>query len=330
MQRAMRNAWVQAGLVSVLVGCSSSAASGPGEDPPQEPSVTPDHPKPPVEATSDAGKVSAPTQDAGTPSVTREDAGLPAVDAQVEAAAVAVDAGTEAASGPNVGASIASIALANVGKGACSTNSAGGTAFETSCTGNGGLPEYWCADFVQWVWQEAGVDTYGLDAAAGSFYTYGQNFGTLHTTPSLGDAVVFNYQGGGYAEHVAIVVQVNADGSIETTSGDWNGDGATEAAFSSTSLVVLNTPAYLAPVNSTPAVMAMAVAGFISPAPSGSMPLAAASVAGASCYSDTLMKQMDDNACVQSSSDSDWYQCDDGEWVVRDSDPWTCNGQYPL
>jgi hypothetical protein len=38
------------------------------------------------------------------------------------------------------GAAIAGIATANVGKHACSANSAGGTAFDSSCTGNGGQP----------------------------------------------------------------------------------------------------------------------------------------------------------------------------------------------
>ena len=163
------------------------------------------------------------------------------------------------------GAEIASIALANVGKGACSTNSTGGTAFDSSCTGNGGQPEYWCADFARWAWAAAGVDTSQLDAAAGSFYVYGQNNNTLHYPPSVGDAVVFDYSGGGVAEHVAIVAQVNADDSIETVSGDWGGNGSSEAAFSSTSSVVLNTPAYASTVGSVPAIMGMTISGFISP-----------------------------------------------------------------
>ena len=51
---------------------------------------------------------------------------------------------------------ISNIALANVGKGACSRNSEGGNDFDSSCTGNGGQPEYWCADFARWVWAAAG------------------------------------------------------------------------------------------------------------------------------------------------------------------------------
>jgi hypothetical protein len=94
---------------------------------------------------------------------------------------------------------------------------------------------------------------------------YGQNHNTLHYPPSVGDAVVFDYSGDGVAEHVAIVVQVNSDNSVETVSGDWGGNGSSEAAFSSTSSVVLNSPAYASTVGSAPAIMGMTISGFISP-----------------------------------------------------------------
>jgi len=48
------------------------------------------------------------------------------------------------------------------------------------------------------------------------------------------------------------------------------------------------------------------------------------------CYSDTLEKEMQANACVQSRYDSAWYQCDDGSWVDRWNDPTACDGVYPL
>jgi hypothetical protein len=165
------------------------------------------------------------------------------------------------------GSSIATLALANLGEGACSTNTLGGTDFDSSCTGNDGSPEYWCADFALWVWASSGVaDVAGLDAAAGSFYVYGQNHGTLSDTPAVGDAVVFDYAGGGVADHVAIVTLVNADGTIESVSGDWNGTGSTEAGFASTSAVVHNTPAYASTVGTAPSVMGMTISGYIAPA----------------------------------------------------------------
>jgi len=175
------------------------------------------------------------------------------------------DATSETSSDVTSG-TIASIALANEGKGACSTNSRGGRGFDSSCTGNGGLPEYWCADFARWVWAQAGAkDTSQLTAAAGSFYVYGENHGTLSHTPEVGDAVVFNYRGGGYADHVALVTKVDSNGTIETISGDWDGQSGSEAHFSSTSHVVLDAPAYPGKVGDTPGVMGMTISGFVKP-----------------------------------------------------------------
>nr|HEX4313604.1 phage tail tip lysozyme [Kofleriaceae bacterium] len=51
---------------------------------------------------------------------------------------------------------------------------------------------------------------------------------------------------------------------------------------------------------------------------------------GKSCFSGTLDKTMPDNACVQSKYDGDWYQCDNGSWVDRWTDPDSCDGVHPL
>ncbi len=48
------------------------------------------------------------------------------------------------------------------------------------------------------------------------------------------------------------------------------------------------------------------------------------------CYSDTLGKQMAANACVQSKFDELWYQCDNGSWVDRWSDPTACSSVHAL
>ncbi|MEO8800226.1 MAG: CHAP domain-containing protein [Polyangiaceae bacterium] len=190
------------------------------------------------------------------------------------AAVSVVACGAASDTGEDVGSSdealtgndVATLASANVGTSACGTNSLGGKAFDSSCTGNGGYPEYWCADFARWVWEKTGAgSTNELTAAAGSFYVYGQKHGTLHNTPHLGDAAVFNYAGSGVADHVAIVTQVNSNGTIETVSGDWNGESGTEAHFSSTSHTVLNAPAYAGTVGTTPGVMGMKISGFIGP-----------------------------------------------------------------
>jgi len=226
--------------------------------------------------------------------------------------------------------SIASIALANVGKGACSRNSAGSVAFESSCSGNGGQPEYWCADFAMWVWGQAGVTTSGLDAAVSSFRTYGLDHGTFHTSsPSVGDAVIF--KSGGVDQHVAIVTQVNSNGTIETVSGDWGGASGSEAYFSSTSHVVLNAPAYSAAYGAYASVMGMSIDGFVSPVGGGSAPSAPSApiTPGAGCFATALNQEMPANACVQN-TDSSWSQCDNGNWTDRWTDPTACSGVYPL
>jgi hypothetical protein len=51
---------------------------------------------------------------------------------------------------------------------------------------------------------------------------------------------------------------------------------------------------------------------------------------GAGCHSDTLGRQVEDNACVQSRSDSKWYQCNNGTWVDRWTDPTACASVHPL
>jgi hypothetical protein len=160
---------------------------------------------------------------------------------------------------------IVALAEANLGKHACSENSEHQKGYYTSCDGNGGSPEYWCADFARWTWLKAGKDVSELSAAAGSFYLYGERHGTLHDSPKVGDAVVFNYVGGGVAEHVAIVSSVASDGKIETISGDWDGESGSEAHFASTSRVVHNTPAYNHDVGTEPGIMGMKISKYVSP-----------------------------------------------------------------
>ena len=116
------------------------------------------------------------------------------------------------------GSGIATLAKANEGKGPCSTNSLGGSGYETSCNG-----EEWCADFAKWVWANSGVTVTGLTAAAGSFALYGSG---LTSTPAVGDAAVFGYSGGGVAQHVVIVTGVS--GSTFTSVGG-NENNAVEA-----------------------------------------------------------------------------------------------------
>ena len=168
------------------------------------------------------------------------------------------------------------LAIANVGKGAgtCSTanpatNSLGGTAFRSSCHGYAGLPEFWCADFAAWVWDNSGLYVAGITASAATFVTSGA--GTVHTDPSyvpqVGDAVVFNYDGGSYADHVGLVGAVNPDGSVVTINGDFGGRGS-GAHFARTSLVrSVTIRASSRSVGSTPGHIGMTITDYVTPRP---------------------------------------------------------------
>jgi hypothetical protein len=103
--------------------------------------------------------------------------------------------------------------------------------------------ELWCADFVGYVWQQAGAaNTSVLDAGALSFYTYGHNNNTWkdgaeNQTVAPGDAVVwgigFSRDFPGEGQHVGIVLAVNGDDRLDVISGDsgLNPDGSTNVSI---------------------------------------------------------------------------------------------------
>ncbi|MEU3723001.1 CHAP domain-containing protein, partial [Streptomyces sp. NPDC031705] len=100
-------------------------------------------------------------------------------------------------------------------------NEVGGTCSDYNCQ----YPGAWCAEFTRWVWNKAGANTSGISAAAVSIYQYGKNKGTLHSTPQVGDAVLYDRDGSlndGEADHVNIVVAVSGD-DIQTVGGNESG-----------------------------------------------------------------------------------------------------------
>lgn len=117
-------------------------------------------------------------------------------------------------------------------------------------------PGEWCAEFGMWVWSHGGADISGLTAGAGSFYVYGQNHHTLSNTPAVGDAVVFGYNGAGYAQHLAIVVSVNTSNhTIYSVGGNERGgagvvaeDGPYNWTVGYSSYWGMNISGYVAPV----------------------------------------------------------------------------------
>ncbi|RJQ77417.1 CHAP domain-containing protein [Pseudonocardiaceae bacterium YIM PH 21723] len=146
------------------------------------------------------------------------------------------------------GQDIANLANANLGKTACGTNSKGGQGFYTSCSGG---PEAWCADFAKWVWAQNGIPVNGLTPAASSFYQYGRNNGTLHTsasyTANVGDAVVYQIDSNGsWAQHVGLVTKVNGNGSIEVTNGNYGNSPASSSVQISRSAGRASVGSYIA------------------------------------------------------------------------------------
>lgn len=113
-----------------------------------------------------------------------------------------------------VGYTIASVAIGQVG-GTC------GQYYNCEAPGE------WCSDFARWVWSMSGVNVSGLSAWAASFYDYGLRYGTLSSTPHVGDAVVYGYNPGtDFAAHVAIVTSVNVDNHTITSIGGNERGGA--------------------------------------------------------------------------------------------------------
>ena len=176
-------------------------------------------------------------------------------------------------------ARIARKALKQEGQTACSRKTAGTKGFFTSCHSGvaSGPPELWCADFARWVWWKAGAANTGpkmgtriLNAESGSFGKYGK----LRRKPRVGDAVLFGYNGhinkpvpkNPNANHVAIVVQVNPNGTIRSVSGDINGELGFNAHFAATSSVVHDKP-YRSKIGSSDprAPNTSPVGGYVSP-----------------------------------------------------------------
>ncbi|GGS45173.1 CHAP domain-containing protein [Actinokineospora fastidiosa] len=87
--------------------------------------------------------------------------------------------------------------------------------------------EAWCADFLKYVWKQAGASTSGITPAAASLYKYGKTKKTWNPGKSIkgvkvGDAIVYNLNSSGtWASHVGIVTKVNTKtGKITVISGN--------------------------------------------------------------------------------------------------------------
>ncbi|WP_117215472.1 hypothetical protein [Allorhizocola rhizosphaerae] len=92
-----------------------------------------------------------------------------------------------------------------------------------------GRCQYWCADFVKFVWKNAGVYAWEhLDSEAGTTARYGKFFGTWHPGREVrgiypGAAVTYNKDGDPLvdSDHVGVFVGW-VDGAPKVISGNFN------------------------------------------------------------------------------------------------------------
>ena len=173
---------------------------------------------------------------------------FPAPVAAAASAAASGHAAHAATSAADLGQTIASIALSQVGVDdnpvvsnfnttdcdPYSTLVAGFSADSDGCGYNTNFGvenenETWCSDFNKWVWEQAGVtvDMNTLNAGAVSFYDWAVDQGQTPQidtgTPQVGDSIVFFSPGNfpDFADHVGIVTSVSSDGTIDMVNGDF-------------------------------------------------------------------------------------------------------------
>ena len=87
----------------------------------------------------------------------------------------------------------------------------------------GSRSEEWCADFAQWVWQNSGVNTFGITAWVFTFVDWGRHTGRFKkgawAPVQPGDVVIWGNLQAHYGAHVAIVDQVS-NGQLLVTGGN--------------------------------------------------------------------------------------------------------------
>lgn len=101
--------------------------------------------------------------------------------------------------------------------------------YNTNGQFSNGRIEAYCADFVNYCLKNSGKQA----LAGGSGYCPGiqdwanQNGRMLNknANPQPGDAVLFDWNGDGRADHIGLVASVNSDGTVNTVEGNVNGQG---------------------------------------------------------------------------------------------------------
>lgn len=88
----------------------------------------------------------------------------------------------------------------------------------------------WCAMFVSWVFNEAGLPIPAKQAKGFAYCPDGVNYfkriRRWFDTPEVGDVVFYKFDGDGLSDHVGIVETINRDGSIIAIEGNTNAAGS--------------------------------------------------------------------------------------------------------
>lgn len=90
--------------------------------------------------------------------------------------------------------------------------------------GVNGIP--WCATFVSWVLDRAGLnELHGVQNAKGSAYcpyieSYYRSQGRWQSSPQIGAVVLFDWDGDGVSDHIGIVAKVLSKNEVITIEGN--------------------------------------------------------------------------------------------------------------
>ncbi len=83
----------------------------------------------------------------------------------------------------------------------------------------------WCAEFVSWVFNKAGIPLGTVDSAKGyhycpSAYNYWNRTGQVSKKPQGGDIVLFDWNGDRLADHTGIFIKDNGNGTFTSIEGN--------------------------------------------------------------------------------------------------------------
>jgi peptidoglycan hydrolase-like protein with peptidoglycan-binding domain len=79
----------------------------------------------------------------------------------------------------------------------------------------------WCAIFAGWTWRSAGVKPVFTTAVARGVGLWGKQRGLFRSTPRIGDVAVYGPPANVVGGHVAVVVAVHSNGTIDTVDGNF-------------------------------------------------------------------------------------------------------------